>query len=163
MGRPPTRHVHAGWCPKCAIRPSHPSHNSRWCRECLRANLKDRHADFRIPPQRLGPDTVVCVTQEGRYYTHRKTPRRCRHCACFISAFRDSFYCRPCIRAGRGYDTKHVVRTVRELMWRTGRRMASTRYRLGDMQRQDTHAPAWVHPMADALEQWETYCEEIAR
>lgn len=152
------------YCYRCYIRIPRDRHRSGSCAACKCIIQREIAADFRCKPNiRDHARTAIHRTAEGRYYTCFRQPRRCLHCQALLSVFRDASYCRPCIRAGRGYDHKHVMQIVRELMWRTGRRVASARYRMGDMQRQDTRAPAWVHSMADALEQWETYCEEIAR
>lgn len=155
MGRP-------RYCYRCHVRIPRDRHRSGSCAECKVLIAREIAEDFRRKPVTKEPHRVaVHRTAEGRYYTCLKKPNRCLHCNCQLSVFRDASYCRPCIRAGRGYGHRHVLSTVRELMWTTGRRMAQQCYRLGIMQRADTNAPGWVHPMADALEQRESYCEEV--
>ena len=152
-------------CGRCRVAP--PVGISRYCRPCGALHWREARLDGRVKPT-LAKGQVLCRTMRGRYYAVWPTGRRCQTCSTILSIFNGLKRCRPCQEQARSpsrFSLGHAQETAsKHVLYKLGRKHCLNRLRLGVLgAKQDTHAPAWVHPMADALEQWETYCEEIAR
>lgn len=153
-----------GRCARCRLAPI-ASPGNRYCRPCAAAQKKEARADGRVKPA-LAKGQVLCQTMYGRYYAAWPYGRKCQTCSTILSIFNGLKRCRPCQEKGRSpsrFSLGHAQETAsKHMLYRLGREHCLSRWRGGVLgKRQNTNAPGWVHPMADALEQWESYCEEV--